>query len=208
VQAWAETLLKRTAGRFELADDVQCRVRARERRDFLASVLGPGGTGAELGVFKGHLTPVLTEVTRPVRLYAVDPWYLAEPEWTWARGHRSTVLGLAGALRRSRRAIEDGIVEVRVAFDTDFLADLDDAHLDWAYVDTTHQYEHTCAELDLLARKVRPGGIVAGDDWQTDPHHRHHGVKRAVDEFVSAGRAVVVGVDEALHQWAIRLPGL
>ena len=53
MQPWAETLLKRTVGRFEVADDVQCRLRARERRSFLDAVLPKGGVGAELGVFKG-----------------------------------------------------------------------------------------------------------------------------------------------------------
>jgi hypothetical protein len=157
-------------------------------------------------VFKGHLTPILVKIARPTRLYAVDPWYRAEPEWTWARGRRSTVLGLAGAMRRSHRAIEAGTVEVRVEFDTEFLRELPDAHLDWVYVDTTHQYEHTCDELALLAHKVRAGGVIAGDDWQTDPSHRHHGVKRAVDEFVAGGRAQLVRVDETIHQWAVRLP--
>ena len=146
------------------------------------------------------------DVARPQHLYAVDPWYLAEAEWTWARGHRSTVLGLAGALRRSRTAVAAGGVEIRIAFDTDFLRGLDDHHLDWAYIDTTHEYDQTREELELLERKVRARGIVAGDDWQTEPGHRHYGVKRAIDEFVAAGRAQLVRVDEPIHQWAIELP--
>ncbi len=207
MRPWAAKALKSTVGRLELADNVQCTLRARERRSFLDAVLPKAGVGAELGVFKGHLTPLLVDVARPALLYAVDPWYRLEPSWEWACGHRSTSLGLASAVRRSHRAIDAGIVQVRVEFDIAFLEGLTDADLDWAYVDTTHQYDETCRELDLLAGKVRPGGVVAGDDWQTDPAHRHHGVKRAVDEFVAAGRGELLRVDEPIHQWAVALPG-
>ena len=205
MRPWAANALKATVGRFEIADNVQCTLRARERRAFLDAVLPKRGVGAELGVFKGHLTPVLVDVAQPTRLYAVDPWYRLDPSWTWARGHRSTALGLASALRRSHDAIDAGVVQICVEFDDAFLAALPDASLDWAYLDTTHQYDDTVRELDLLARKVRRGGVIAGDDWHSDPTHRHYGVKRAVDEFVGQRGGEPARVDEAIHQWAVVL---
>jgi len=46
------------------------------------------------------------------------------------------------------------------------LTRMPDEHLDWAYLDTTHQYDQTATELQLLKQKVKPGGIIAGDDWR------------------------------------------
>ena len=57
-----------------------------------------------------------------------------------------------------------------------------------------------------VLRKFRPGGIVAGHDWQPDPAHRHHGVCKAVREAVAQGHFELVLVDEPTIQWAVRLP--
>ena len=76
----------------------------------------------------------------------------------------------------------------------------------WAYVDLTHRYAPTVKELELLRRKVRPGGIIAGHDWKPDPSHRHHGVCRSAREAIGRRRFELVLVDERTIQWAVRLP--
>jgi hypothetical protein len=95
-------------------------------------------------------------------------------------------------------------VLVHVADDRAALREFPDAYFDWVYVDTSHQYQHTRDELTLLDLKVKPDGVISGDDWQPDPGHRHHGVCKAVTELVSTGRYTLVAVDAASGQWAIR----
>lgn len=51
---------------------------------------------------------------------------------------------------------------------------------DLLFIDTSHEYEHTLAELRLYVPKVRPGGIVLLHD--TDPEE-WPGVSKALDEF-------------------------
>ncbi len=51
---------------------------------------------------------------------------------------------------------------------------------------------------------MKPSGVIAGDDWVGDPDHPHHGVSRAVKEFVSERPYELVYADEADLQWAIR----
>ncbi|KRD17841.1 hypothetical protein ASE48_25520 [Mycobacterium sp. Root265] len=165
-----------------------------------------GGVGAELGVHKGHLTPFLVNWLTPKKLYAVDPWYLLGPTWEWAAGDKSTVNALARTIRRLRPSIEVGQVEVIVRDDLVFLSDLADGALDWVYLDSSHMYDHTVKELELLLRKVKSGGIIAGDDWQPDPSHRHYGVCQAVREFESAGRLSVIYANSSNHQWASTVP--
>ena len=198
----------RLARKFDTVQDVYEGHKNRLRRRILPQLIPVGGVGAELGVHKGHLTPGLIEWLRPAHLYVVDPWYLLGPTWDWAAGDRSTVDGLRSVIKRLKPHLESGLAEVVIADDRLFLADLDDAALDWVYVDSSHAYEHTLQELELLVTKVRPGGVIAGDDWQSDPDNRHHGVCKAVREYAAAGRIELFHSDDQTKQWAARTPAL
>jgi predicted O-methyltransferase YrrM len=55
--------------------------------------------------------------------------------------------------------------------------------IDFLYVDAGHSYEAVKADLDAWAPFVKPGGLIAGDDYD---HPRYPGVKRAWDEFEQA----------------------
>lgn len=174
------------------------------RAQLLAEWLPRRGVGAELGVFQGRFSRTLLDVSEASRLHLVDPWYFATAYWHWGVGNRSTVDALVNILVDFKQEIDASRVLVHVADDLAVLRELPDDYFDWVYLDSTHQYRHTVEELTLLARKVRVDGIVAGDDWRPDPTHRHHGVYRAVREFVSADTYAMVGVDEPTTQWAIR----
>ena len=177
------------------------------RATVLREVIEPGGVGAECGVFKGEFARALLEHLAPRQLYLIDPWYLMTKAWHWGEGDRSTVSALCNILRTFEDDLVGGRVILKIEDDLKALAELPDHHLDWAYVDSTHLYAPTVKELELLRRKVRPGGIVAGHDWQPDPAHRHHGVCKAVCEAVGRGSFELILVDEPTIQWAVRLPG-
>jgi hypothetical protein len=176
--------------------------RARLFRD----VIPKHGIGVELGVYKGTLSAFILSANQPRRLHLVDPWWKYEPRWHWAVGDKSSVRSLGALVIALEKEIASGKVELHVGDSVSALADFEDASLDWAYVDSTHTYEHTKAELELLKRKVRPEGIIAGDDWREDPQHRHHGVCRAVREFLAAQPSYRLVFRESA-QWALsRVP--
>lgn len=194
----------RLARRIEPLQALYERSKNRRRAPQLAEHIAVDGVGAELGGHKGQFSRVLVDKLRPSRFYVVDPWYLLSPSWDWAGGDRSTVNGLRRTLRAMRSELESGVVSVVIGDDREFLAGLPDAHLDWAYIDTSHAYAHTIDELVLLREKVRPGGVIAGDDWQSAPDHPHHGVARAVREQCEAGGLTFLFADDRTHQWAVR----
>jgi hypothetical protein len=182
--------------------------RLEGRKDILR--LATAGTvGAELGVFTGLFAETILETVRPAVLHLVDPWWLAYgeryPDWGayTAAGTLSTRVAHDAAVARAEAARDDCDVHVHVATSADWLRNLPDASLDWAYLDSTHYYRETLDELELLHDKLRPDGIVLGDDWRPEPSDPHHGVFRAVHELVRAGKWDVLRVDEHL-QWAIR----
>lgn len=55
--------------------------------------------------------------------------------------------------------------------------------IDFLYVDAGHGYADVMADLKAWVRHVRPGGVIAGDDYD---HPRYPGVKVAWDEFEQA----------------------
>lgn len=204
----SKQIVSRFLRRFEIIEYARERHKNQVRRDVLMSVIPPGGIGAELGVLKGHLTPGLIEWLKPTKLYVVDPWYLLGPTWEWAAGDQSTVRALLRTIRRLRPALEKEQAHVVVDDDLVFLANLPDQSLDWVYLDSSHMYDHTLKELTLLVRKVKQGGVIAGDDWRPEPGHPHHGVCKAVREFEAAGRLEVFYASSANRQWAARTPSI
>jgi Methyltransferase domain len=195
----------RAARRLPGVQETYERVKNR-RRQVVFDVLPKGGVGAELGVQKGYFSRTLLVSTDAAHVYLVDPWYLLGPTWHWSGGNRSTVVAVSNVIRRHRREIESGRMSVHILDDRDFLGRLEEGSLDWAYVDSSHEYAHTCEELSLLSRIVKSGGVIAGDDWQPDPNLRHHGVTMAVNEFVGRGGGSLLLADAASRQWAVQLP--
>ena len=116
----------------------------------------------------------------------------------------STVRALAGVIHDFESELSCGQVVLNIEYDQDFLATLPDAYFDWVYLDATHEYEQTRLELQLLRRKVKLSGVIAGDDWQSDHGHWHHGVFKVVQELIAEGSYVILYADPRSLQWAIR----
>ena len=113
-------------------------------------------------------------------------------------GQERSLLVPSGTIRpRPPRALHIG-------FDEDVLQQFPDHYFDWVYLDTSHEYESTKVELSLLSRKVKPEGIILGDDWFSDPSHLFYGQYRAVTEFVRDFGYSIVYASDTDHQWAIR----
>lgn len=164
--------------------------------------LPQGSVGAELGVFKGSFTDYLLS-TNPSKLYSVDPWYRASQSWESAKGDKSTLNAFRRILEVFADDINNGTLVPLAEFSQVFLASLQDDTLDWVYIDTSHSYDQTKIELELCCRKVKRSGYIIGDDYHPDPSHKHHGVWKAVHEFVDSGQLELV-VDGEASQFVAR----
>ncbi|GAB2606134.1 hypothetical protein GCM10027034_44290 [Ramlibacter solisilvae] len=172
------------------------------RAKLFREIIPKHGVGVELGVYKGTLSQFILAANQPKLLHLVDPWWKYEARWHWAVGDKSSVRSLGALVIALEDEIARGRVELHIQDSVTALGALDDEYLDWAYVDSTHAYEDTKAEISLLKRKVKADGIIAGDDWREDPTHRHHGVCRAVREFLAAEPSYSLIFQEGT-QWAI-----
>ena len=183
----------------------------KPRADFL-EILPKQSVGCELGVFKGLFTREILRVVEPTKLHLVDPyWTIYGEHFDWASPHTEQGTLKTKDAHDSARAIiaehdTKGVCELHVQDDVVFLEGVEDDYFDWAYVDSSHMYEHTRHELVLLDRKVKRDGLITGHDWRPDPSHRDHGVYLAVTEFCDSNGWEIVAIDR-WNQWCIRREG-
>ena len=153
----------------------------RTRSDLL-SELPKNSVGAELGVFCGDFSREILATVQPAKLHLVD---LFEGRVTSGDkdGRHMRTVDMA-VIRGELEQLGDHVH----THATDSIAWLEEqpfATLDWVYIDTTHEYAHTLAELRAARLAVKPGGIIAGHDFS----RAFPGVFRAVADFADETQA-------------------
>lgn len=169
-----------------------------------------GAACAEIGVWEGDFSARILAVVRPRKLHLVDPWAaVSSGEYAEARYGGRLERGQAemdalylAVLERFADERRHGVVEVHRLPSLEATSRFADGELDFVYVDGDHTYEAVRADLEAYAPKVKPTGILAGDDYGF-PGWWEDGVTRAVDEFVAAGCAEVVSLDG--YQFVLRV---
>lgn len=179
-------------------------------REFLFGYLAEGSVGAEVGVHLGDFSALLLAQVAPRTLHLVDPWaYQESPAYraAWfgglAAGQPEMDRRWESVRRRFAQEIVSGQIVIHRRDARDALGPLPDHALDWIYIDGNHLYPFVREDLALSLRKVRPGGLILGDDygiagWWAD------GVTRAVDAFVAAHPVTVIEIK--LGQYVLRTP--
>ena len=177
----------------------------RPRREHILRLAPRAAVCAEIGVFRGEFTRHIVRITKPRQLHLIDGWWTLYgdrfPDWGPYTDHGR--LPTRQAHDEARRAAPDATVHV--GDDIEILAGFPDHQFDWVYLDSSHEYEHTTAELAILARKLKPRGLILGDDWHEDPSHLHAGVTKAVRETCAASEWRLIVPGDLYGQWAIQL---
>lgn len=178
------------------------------REDFLV-LLPKNSIGAEIGVLKGEFTKNILSIVRPRRLHLIDPYWLVYGErFNWNTKHDeygrlTTWDAFIAAQKVISKYDKEGICVLHIGKSVECLPIFRDAYFDWVYLDSTHSYEDTMSELELLRVKVSPSGLITGHDWQDDPDHIHAGLKKAVVEFCDRYDWELIVRDHFLN-WAIK----
>jgi len=164
-----------------------------------------GAVCAEIGVFRGEFASHIVRITRPAEMHLIDGWWALYgeryPDWGAYTDYGR--LGTRQAHDEAQEAAPNAILHV--GHDLEVLASFPDRHFDWAYLDTSHTYGQTVAELAMLSHKIKPGGLLLGDDWHDDATHTHAGVSKAVREACASGEWRTIVEGDEFAQWAIRL---
>ena len=172
-------------------DDDDLNVKAPKRHKVRLEMLGKmpkRGRCAEIGVWNGKFSASILEVTKPKELVLIDPWDLlsAQPKEEMTHHLHENDSAMADMFRHvSRIYASRKDVTIRKGFSVDVLSTYDDDYFDWLYIDGNHLYDFVAADLRIAAKKVRLGGIIAGDDFFWKQDERMH-VREAVLDFLDA----------------------
>jgi hypothetical protein len=170
-------------------------------RGDLLRQLPRGSVGAEIGVHEGRFSEKLIARVKPRKLYLIDPWHY-ESEGVLAKslfggekgGSQAAMDERAGRVAaKFASEISRGQVKILRGFSDAVVDQIGLEELDWVYIDGNHAYEYVKKDLELYAARVKPGGLITGDDYK-EPGWWEGGVEKAVDEFVAAGKAQLVGI--------------
>ena len=171
--------------------------------------LAAEGDCAEIGTWRGDFAAVILAQRRPQRLYLVDPWeYRTEDQYEQASyggrmegGQQALEDMYHSVLGRFETEIDDGRVTVMRQRSTDAAATFRAREPGLGLMDGDHSYEGVSADLEAYFPAVKPGGIIAGDDYGHEGSWFEDGVERAVDEFaVRCAGLEVIGTQFLLRK--------
>ena len=132
---------------------------------------------AEIGVNKGNFSEQILEYCKPKKLHLIDAWS--------SERYNNSVEKIVK--QKFSGEIENNLVYINKGFSTEVLKSFNDHYFDWVYLDTSHTYKTTIDELNIIHKKLKKGGIIAGHDYVTR----------------SRTDAMKYGVIEAVHQFCI-----
>lgn len=152
--------------------------------------------GAEIGVFKAETSLGLLILLPTLELTMVDQWKEIDKGTVYSQtGDGVTKLSQQQfdeiyELVCDSVAIYRNRVTVMRMPSTEAAALIDDASLDFVFIDAEHTEEAVREDIAAWYPKVKPGGLILGHDYG---HRRFPGVAVAADEFAaSVGQKVVL----------------
>ena len=177
----------------------------KTRLDLLDS-LPKFSKGAELGVFAGDFSREILTRIQPSQFFMVD-LFDGEVESGDVNGQNFRTVDMElqqGVLEKEFAAlIQQGVVSIEKENAWEWLSNLGDSTLDWAYIDCSHKYQPTVRELEASWSAVKHGGFICGHDyhagWFPD-------VVQAVGEFCDKhGLTKELTTEDGLASYRIHL---
>ena len=159
-------------------------------RDAVSACLAQGGVGAEIGVHLGIHAGELLLAAKPRKLHLIDPWIALVDEGHVGTWYESVSQEEMDSYHSSVSAMmaeytATGVVELHRKRSAEVLPFFADNSFDWIYVDGDHSYAAVAEDLALSYAKVKPGGMIAGDDYKLGGWWGD-GIVRAVHELLAS----------------------
>lgn len=115
--------------------------------------------GAEIGVQEGGYTQILLERIPGLKLYGVDLWEL----YPGYRDFRE--YDILKSYETAKTKTKDYNCELIKGWSHEVVNKFEDNSLDFVFIDANHAYQYVVQDIANWSKKVRPGGIVYGHDF-------------------------------------------
>lgn len=153
----------------------------------LLKILKKHAICAEIGVWKGDFSHQIILHTMPTKLHLIDPWLFQGqyPDRMYGgkvAANQHDMDNIYGEVQN--RFVTDSCVVINKGTSSNVLETLPDAYLDWVYIDGNHYYEYVLSDLELCLHKVKPIGVITGDDYHWGAEYGYP-VKNAVTDFLA-----------------------
>ena len=132
-------------------------------RDNMAELFNELGfkIGVEVGIRSGEYSETLCKAIPGVKLYGIDP-YIAHKGYRDHTRQSSFNTFKQEAIERLAPYKDYVFIE---KFSMDAVKEFADNSLDFVYIDGDHSFQSATNDIAEWGRKVRPGGIISGDDY-------------------------------------------
>jgi hypothetical protein len=180
----------------------------REELPYVLNALGLTGVAAEVGVARGKFSEHILTHWRGERLISIDPWLeMAPGEYVDACNQGQEDMEDSYQMTRDRLAPFGTRSQIWRETGQEAASRIDRQSLDFVYIDARHDYDSVVEDLQQWFPLLRPGGIIAGHDYN-DGEFREgiHGVRSAVDGFFAAQHRPVhhTVTDMPCLSWIVR----
>lgn len=139
------------------------------------------GIGVEVGVAAGEYSKVILD-SGVDKLYGIDPYKRLPDYFDYMK--ESTFKKLYEDTKERLKDYPNFFLILETSAEA--LKKFDDNSLDFVYIDGNHNYENVLFDITEWTKKVKPGGIVAGDDYvRRKGQDKYYNVVDAVDKYVA-----------------------
>jgi hypothetical protein len=160
--------------------------------------------GSWLGRSAAYMGVEIANHGKPIRFHCVDPWEDGGPDLRDTTYFKSLQRPVFEEFKRNTAPVAHLIKPLRMT-SVHGAACFEDGSVDFLMLDGDHSYEAVKADIAAWLPKMRPGGMMAGDDalWP--------GVKLAVEEAFGNGAKIhVISQNKdykmSASYWHVRLP--
>lgn len=158
---------------------------------------------AELGVFRGMFSDMIYQFAIPKKLYLVDPWTKLSDKFGFNNPYDDFGNLTTNYAKKEVEARAKYYTKTRCIICEDFsitFCKKIKEKVDVVYLDSSHNYEMTLKELPAIDSILSEDGMICGDDWHYYPTNRHHGVFRAIHEFIKSSNYQIIAAGPG-KQW-------
>lgn len=150
--------------------------------DMCMSMISDNSVMVEVGSWVGrsscYVASLIRKSGKNIDFYCVDTWEGSEEHVDIIKSMNEEGKTLFDEFKNNVRecGLEDYITPIRME-SVEAAKTFEDNSIDFVHIDAAHDYENVMNDIKAWYPKVKPGGLITGDDYGWD------GVYRAVNEF-------------------------